>query len=77
MAKEKNEKTPFWSKYGAEWITSAAYLAEEMCARKAWSLDKKTLPPSFGTLVNTGKENFRLKLPMLRGSSRNIVSKTS
>lgn len=62
MAKEKSEKTPFWSKYGAEWITPAAYLAEEMCGRKAWALDKKTLPPKFWNSGEYWKREFQAQI---------------
>jgi hypothetical protein len=62
VGKEKSEKTPFWSKYGAEWITPAAYLAEEICARKAWSLNKKTLPSKFWNESEYWRKEFQAQI---------------
>jgi hypothetical protein len=62
VAKEKSEKTPFWSKYGAEWITPAAYLAEEICGRKAWALDKKTLPSKFWNESEYWRKEFQAQI---------------
>lgn len=46
MAKQQTEKSRFHSKYGAEFVTAAQYLAEVMCEREAQK-NKDALPMFF------------------------------
>lgn len=47
MAKNKSEKSPYQSRFGAGWISPAQWLAENMCSRKSRAENGGELPPRF------------------------------
>lgn len=47
MAKQRSDKSPYQSRFGAGWISESQFLAENMCSRKARAEFGGELPAKF------------------------------